>query len=218
MPRCAGKRIARRRRSAPHIAPRPDSVRNTADADRSASSTAASLRQTDVAPPRAAGPAARRGSRKGCPSDGNRPRRTCGWRNAVPCWQADRRHRSSPSAGRSKAPIAARSAPASGREADDPMSRAAGRVRRPPVHRRGSTRWFRTTRAVRADCRWRPSRGGRPGRPCQAALPLIGMRRTFFLAASVRGSRTVSTPFLNVAFACSRSIPCGRLMRRSKRP
>lgn len=65
---------------------------------------------------------------------------------------------------------------------------------------------------------WRPGPGprSRPGR--HAALPLTGMRRIFSFAASVFGRVTVSTPFLKLASALSRSTPFGRPMRRSKRP
>ena len=57
-----------------------------------------------------------------------------------------------------------------------------------------------------------------PGPASHAACELTRMRRTFSLAAADRGRVTVSTPFLNVALALSRSIPRGRPMRRSKRP
>lgn len=201
------------RRSALHGAPRPDSVRSKADAVRSASSTAAARYQT-AALRRATGPAARRGSRMQCPTDGNRPRQLSGLRNATRWSQADRRHRSSRSAGRSTAPIAAQSAPASGRDACDPPPWPWGRARQPPGRRRGS---FRSSRTARTGCRWRPSPEGPPRRR-QVALPLIGIRRTLVFAASVFGRITVSTPLRKVAFAFSRSMPCGRPIRRSKRP
>jgi hypothetical protein len=50
---------------------------------------------------------------------------------------------------------------------------------------------------------------------CGAA---IDRNAATMIGTSDRGSATVSTPFLNVAVALSRSIPRGRPMRRSKRP
>src|SRR3546814_1404276 len=74
----------------------------------------------------------------------------------------------------------------------------------------------RWTGQARCDCRWRMARNRGSGPDRHAALPLTGMRRTFSFAASVLGRVTVNTPFLNVAFAWSRSTPLGSPIRRSR--
>ena len=155
------------------------------------------------------------GSRTAAPGAGSKPLPRRDPENATRSSRPDRRRRSSPSEDPPSGASAARSTPATDRAGPgrpDGRQAAMARSRR---ERRTAAR-FR--RGGDPDCHWRSARNRSSGPRHHAALPLIGMRRTSSFAASVFGRVTVSTPFLKLALALSRSMPFGRPMRRSKRP
>ncbi len=155
------------------------------------------------------------------PAGGNSAPPRSGRESAVRHGRADRCPPSIPSGDRRKAVSVVQSEDATGRAAParSGWSRSAS-ARRLPPHREARRSLSRRGVHCRSPAPQvaGKARGIRPGPARHAASPLIGMRRTFSFATSDRGSVTVSTPLLNVALALSRSIPRGRLMRRSKRP
>ncbi len=193
----------------------PDTGCSIARADLSASSTVPASVPLAGDWESGAGDPVRHGSRSPIPRDDNSPLRSPGRKSAARSSRADRRRRSIRSADRPPTASAARSAPAIVRASSvrPGWSRAAP-ARSRPAHLAEA----RSTRLAQRDYRWRLARNRSPGPGRQAALPLTGMRRTFSFAASVFGRVTVNTPFLKVAAAWSRSIPCGSPIRRSKRP
>ncbi|TWH97769.1 hypothetical protein IQ35_00369 [Sphingobium wenxiniae] len=199
----------------PALLRQPDRPRNGALAVLAATSAGPGIAPSARERPAIVDRMAVHGLRTPAPRAGNKPPPHRDRGNATRSSRADRCRRSSLSGDRRSGASAARNAPAIARAGlDRPDGRRAAMAR----SRHGRRMEARFRRGGEPDCRWRSTRNRSSGPRRHAALPLIGIRRTSSFAASVFGRVTVSTPFLKLALAWSRSTPLGRPMRRSKRP